>query len=95
MRITNIVAIGFGVGLLAACSVSTDDTASSGEDVNAYVACGGTLKAKNSTANACYDGVCAKSNGHDAGTLYSCGSTRRLRRARRRAAATSGSASSS
>ena len=75
MRIANIVAIGFGVGLLAACSVSTDDTASSGEEVNAYVACGGTLKAKNSTANACYDGVCAKSNGKDAGTLYSCGST--------------------
>ena len=75
MKIINVVAAGLGLGLLAACSVATDDTASSEEGVNAYVSCGNVLKKKNSTTNACYDGVCAKSNGHDAGTLSSCGTT--------------------
>jgi hypothetical protein len=61
---------------LVACAVSTsDETDQTSSELNAYVACGGVLKKKNSSVDACYDGVCAKSNGHDAGTLSSCGTT--------------------
>lgn len=67
------------VGSIVACSASSssEDIGESSEAVSAnpYVACGNVLKKKGSTENACYDGVCAKSNGHDAGTLESCGAT--------------------
>jgi len=70
--------LGFGFIALGACSVSTSETdvESESDALNAPVACGGVLKQKGSTtAKACLDNVCARSNGGDAGTLSSCGST--------------------
>lgn len=72
-----ILLVGGGLFALAACSatVTEDEVESESAPVNAFVGCGKVLKKKNSTENACLDNVCARSNGADAGTLSSCGTT--------------------